>query len=167
VGFGALVHAGGPAFLIVLSRNVEAGAVIADEVEYKALETTRNSTMEKEINQAAKEGYRFFLASLGNVVLMARNRGKSQPRYEYKLLKLKKQGEEEELRTQSQLGYDYRATVTGTGGVTVLFELDSQAGTNSDTREYKLLKFPAKDEEKENFQKEMSGAVAAGLRVLD
>jgi len=168
VGFGAFVGAGGPAFLIILSRNAEAQPVRADDLEYKVLETMRNSTMEKEINQAAKEGYRLSLCSLGNVVLMARDKRNSPPRYEYRLFKLKKQIEERDLLTQSQLGYDYRATIaSGMSGVTTVLELDLQAGTNSATHEYKLLKFPNKGEEKEKFQKEISEAVAAGFRFLD
>lgn len=167
VGLGVFVGAGGPVFLIILSRNAEVQAVSADAPEYKVLETTRISTLEKEINQAAKEGYRLSLSSMGNVVLMARDKRNSQPRYEYRLYRLKKQTEEEALLTYSQLGYDYHATVTGMGGVTTVFELDLQAGANSPTHEYKLLKLPNKEEEKEKFQQGMSEAVAAGFRFLD
>src|SRR5262249_41182809 len=54
VGFGTFVGAGGPAFLVMLSKSAESQPAPADDLEYRVLETTRNSTMEKEINQAAK-----------------------------------------------------------------------------------------------------------------
>jgi hypothetical protein len=163
VGFGAFVGAGGPAFLMILSRETGNQGGIADDLEYKILETVRISTLQKEIDQATKEGYRLFLSSVANVALMARDKRDPQPRYEYRLLKLKKQGEEKELLAQSQLGYVYRATF---GSATAL-ELDVQAGRNKPSGEYKFLKFPNKEEEKEKFQKEISDAVASGFRFLD
>jgi len=163
VGFGAFFGAGGSPFLMILSRKAGDQGESADDPEYKILETVRISTLQKEIDQAAKEGYRLFLYSVGNVALMARDKRNSQPRYEYRLFKLKNQTEEKELQTQSQLGYVYRATF----GSTTALELDLQAGTNSPTREYRFLKFPNKEEEKDKFQKEMSETVTSGFRFLD
>lgn len=167
VGFGAFVGAGGPAFLIILSRDTGNQPVSDDAPEYMVLETTRLSTMEKEVNQAAKAGYRLFLPSMGSVVLMARDKRNSQPRYEYKLYKLKKQTEEKDLLAHSQMGFDYRATISEMGGLTTALELDLQAGANKTAQIYKLVKLPEKEEEKEKFQKEMSEAVASGFRLLD
>ncbi len=167
VGMGALIRPGRSSFLAILSRKAGNESVGADETEYKLLATMRLSTMEKEINQAAKEGYRFSLSSLGRMVLIARDKRNSQPRYEYKVHELKKQTGEKDLLTYSQQGFDYNATITGMGGPAVVLEHDLQAGANSVKHEYKLLKFPNKDEEKEKFQKEMSEAVAAGFRFLD
>jgi hypothetical protein len=163
VGFGGFVGAGGSPFLMILSRKAGDRGESADDPEYMVLETVRISTLQKEIDQAAKEGFRLFLSSVGNVALMARDKRNSQPRYEYKLLKLKKEAEEKELLTQSGLGYFYRATF----GAATALELDLQAGANNTAREYKFLKFPNKEEEKEKFQKEMSEAEASGFRFLD
>ena len=163
VGFGAFFGAGGSPFLMILSRKAGDQGESADDPEYKILETVRISTLQKEIDQAAKEGYRLFLYSVGNVALMARDKRNSQPRYEYRLFKLKNQTEEKELQTQSQIGYVYRATF----GSTTALELDLQAGTNSPTREYRFLKFPNKEVEKDKFQKEMSETVTSGFRFLD
>jgi hypothetical protein len=163
VGLGAFVGAGGPAFLMILSRKAGDQSESGDDPEYKIIETVRISTLQKEVDQAAKDGYHLFLSSAVNLALMARDKRNPQPRYEYRLLKLKKMTEEKELLTQSQLGYVYRATI----GAAIMLELDLRAGTNSRTPEYKFLKFPNKDEEKETFQKEMSEAVAAGFRFLD
>jgi len=167
VGMGALIRPGKSTFLAILSRKAGNGDVSADETEYKLLATMRISTMDKEINQVAKEGYRLSLASLGRMALMAREKRNSQPRYEYKLHRLEGQNGEKDLLTYSQQGFDYHATVTGAGGVTAVLEHDLQAGANSVKHEYKLLKFPNKETEKEKFQKEMSEAVAAGFRFLD
>lgn len=98
---------------------------------------------------------------------MARDKRNSQPRYEYKLYKLEKKTGERELLTYSQRGFNYRATVTGAGGPTAVLEHDLQAGTNSPTHEYKLLKFPNKEEEKGKFHQEMSEAAASGFHFLD
>lgn len=167
VGMGALIRPGKSTFLTILSRKAGNGVVSADDTDYKLLAAMRASTMEKEINQAAKEGYRLSLASLGRFVLMARDKRNSQPRYEYKLHELGEQAGEKDLMTYSQQGFNYRATVTGAGGVTTVLEHDLQAGENSAKHEYKLLKFPNKEEEKARFRKEMSEAVAAGFRFLD
>lgn len=167
VGMGGIIRPGKSTFLAILSRKAGDENVSADDTEYKLLATMRTSTLEKEINQAAKQGYRLSLASLGRFALMARDKRNSQPRYEYKLHKLKKQAGEQDLLTYSQRGFNYHATVTGSGGPTSLLEHDLQAGANNPTHEYRLLKFPNKEEEKAKFQKEMSEAVASGFHFLD
>jgi hypothetical protein len=167
VGFGGFVGVRAPSFLVILSRNAGAQTVSADAQEYKVLETMRNTTLEKEINQAAKEGYRLYLSSLGSAVVMTRDKRNTQPRYEYRFYKLKKHAEEADLLLYSQQGYDYCATVVAMGGVSTVLELDSQADLSASTRQYKLLTLPNKEEEKEKFQKEMSEAVAAGFRFID
>ena len=167
VGMGGIIRPGKSTFLAILSRKPGNENVSADDLEYKLLATMRTSTLEKEINQAAKQGYRLSLASLGRFALMARDKRNSQPRYEYKLHKLKKQAGEQDLLTYSQRGFNYHATVTGTGGPTAVLEHDLQAVANNRTHEYKLLKFPNKVEEKGEFQKEMSEAIASGFHFLD
>jgi hypothetical protein len=84
VGMGALIRPGKSAFLAILSRNAGNENVSSDDTEYKLLATMRASTVEIEINQAAKEGYRFSLAPLGRFALLARDKRNSQPRYEYR-----------------------------------------------------------------------------------
>lgn len=167
VGLSVFVSMGGPAFLIILSRNVGEKAVSAIEQEYKALETVRISTMEKEINQAAKDGYCFAPSSSTGLVLMTRETNNFKPRCEYKLHELKKQTEEKDLLMYSQQGFDYRSTFSGMGGMAAVLERDLRVDANSAKREYKLVKFPNKEDEKEEFQKEMSEAVTAGFRFLD
>jgi hypothetical protein len=167
VGMGVLIRPGKSAFLAILSRKAGNENVSSDDTECKLLATMRTSTMEKEINQAAKEGYRLSLASLGKFALMVRDKGNPKPRYEYKLHRLEKQAGEQDLLTYSQRGFNYHTTLTGSGGPTTVLEHDLQAGTNNPTHEYKLLKFPNKEEEKGKFQKEMSEAVASGFRFLD
>jgi hypothetical protein len=167
VGMGALIRPGKSTFLAILSRKAGNENLGADDTEYRFLAAMRTSTMEKEINQAAKEGYRLSSTSLGRFALMARDKRNSQASYEYKFHKLEKQAGEQDLLTYSHRGFNYRATVTGAGGPMAVLEHDLQAGANIPTQEYKLLKFPNKEEEKEKFQKEMSEAVASGFRFLD
>lgn len=75
-----------------------AASTTAEPVEYRLLATNKTSTMEKEMNQAAAQGYRFEgtmggeTAAGGNeiVVIMSRRAGGSDGRYDYKLLATRK-----------------------------------------------------------------------------
>src|SRR5262245_59245476 len=76
--------------------NCAPGSTIAP-IEYKLLATNKTSTMEKEMNQAAAEGFRFE-GSMGGetpgggheiVVIMSRKPGAGS-RYDYKLLATKR-----------------------------------------------------------------------------
>jgi hypothetical protein len=65
-----------------------------DAVEYRLLATNKTSTMEKEMNQAAAEGFRFGGAMGGEtagggsemVIIMSRKPDADGPRYDYRLL---------------------------------------------------------------------------------
>jgi hypothetical protein len=65
-----------------------------DAVEYRLLATNKTSTMEKEMNQASAEGFRFGGAMGGEtagggaemLVIMSRKPDADGPRYDYKLL---------------------------------------------------------------------------------
>lgn len=65
-----------------------------DTYKYKLLATTRTSTMEKELNQAAKEGFRLLPRTItakegflsNEIVSVLEMAPKSSKRYEYKLL---------------------------------------------------------------------------------
>jgi hypothetical protein len=65
-----------------------------DPVEYRLLATNKTSTMEKEMNQAAAEGFRFGGAMGGEtagggremVIIMSRKPDADGPRYDYRLL---------------------------------------------------------------------------------
>ncbi|MDX2033309.1 MAG: hypothetical protein SF339_21725 [Blastocatellia bacterium] len=77
----------------------KAAATAADQIEYRLLATNKTSTMEKEMNQAAAQGFRFEgtmggeTAAGGNeiVVIMSRRAGGgNNGRYDYRLLATRK-----------------------------------------------------------------------------
>jgi len=158
----------GPQFVntIILGRRVGGGTgASAGTREYKFLTTTKVGTMEREMNQAAKEGYRFHMSAPDLLMLMSRERGaKEATPYQYKLLATRKTGTmQKELLEQGEQGYSYLATTSGLGGLTTVLERDLKLDAKESRREYKLL---AATREK-TMQKEIAETLAAGYRILD
>lgn len=160
----------GPQFVntIILGRRAGVtGESPGAAREYKFLTTTKVGTMEREMNKAAKEGYRFHMGAPDMLMLMSRERGAKGPApVVYKLLATRKTGTmQKELLQEAALGYRYLSTSNGLGGLAAVLERDvttdlKQPGA---TREYKLL---ATTREK-TTQKEISEALAEGFRILD
>ena len=155
----------GPQFVntIILGRRV--GGADAGTREYKFLTTNKVGTMEREMNQAAKEGYRFHMSAPDLLMLMSKERGaKEAAPYQYKLLATRKTGTmQKELLEHGEQGYRYLATTSGLGGLTTVLERDLTLDAKEGRREYKLL---AATREK-TTQKEIAETLAAGYRILD
>jgi hypothetical protein len=150
---------------VILSRSAENPGAEMGLREYRFLGARKVSTMEKEMNQAAKDGYRFYNSSPGLLVLMARDprTKEKKQQYEYKLLAtIKAATMEKEMQEQGQKGFAYLATSSGMGGLTTVFERDLAAPAGAQ-REYKLFT-TIRDV---TTQKELGEAVAAGYRLLD
>ena len=133
--------------------------------EYKFLGTSKVSTMEREINQATKEGYRLYFCASTLVALMYKDRGAMGPApYQYKLLATNKTGTmQKELSDQGRLGYRYLATTSGLGGLTTVLERDLKLDEKESRRDYKLI---AASRE-QTTQTEITEALAAGYQLLD
>src|SRR5687767_7039739 len=88
------------------------------EFEYQLLATNRTTTMEKEMNDAAAEGYRFmevisgetfFGGSEALVVMIRAKEGSQKGRFEYKLLATTKTSTlQKELQTAGDAGFEHR-----------------------------------------------------------
>ncbi len=156
----------GPNFVItiILAREVDNPTETSSSREYKFLTTSKVSTMEKEMNQAVKEGYRFYLASSDLLMLMSREQGVKTPApYTYKLLATRKTATmQKELLEQGAKGFRYRATTGGLGGLTTVLEREQNAELAS-SHTYKLLAALRET----TTQKEIGEAVTAGYRILD
>lgn len=115
-----------------------------DAVEYKLLATNKTSTMEKEMNQAAADGYRFEgtmggeTAGGGNeiVVILSRRVGAKAERFQYKLLATNKTSTMQKELTQAGadgFGYVgqtvYKSAFGGREVVVILERSDSQRVT--------------------------------------
>ena len=122
----------------------------AAKFEYKLLATNRTITMEKEMNQAAAEGYYFREVRSGEtafggdeaVVIMERPGGAKAGRYSYQLLATSKTSTmQKELQTAGDRGFNFRGTtvfkkVIGKE-VVVILERDSEA--RAESWDFKLL----------------------------
>ncbi len=121
------------------------------EYQYKLLATNKTSTMQKEMNQASEEGYRFAGVMGGEtsfggsevVVIMSKLAADSRAVYEYKLLATNKTSTmQKELQEAGDAGFEYKGqSVFGStfGGREVVVILERDKNSNPPRYEYKLL----------------------------
>ena len=133
------IMAGSPYELtMILGRNRETPAAQMGR-EYKVLTTFKRGTLEKEMNQAAKDGYEFFYAAPGLVTLMVRDPKVKTAQYEYKILGTNRVNTmEKEMNELSTTGFVYCATSTGGGGLATIFA-KKLGGATATKYETKLL----------------------------
>lgn len=141
--------------------------------EHRVLATSRTSTMQKEMNDAADAGYRFAGVMGGEtsfggsevVVVMSRN-GSRDGRFEYRLLATSKTSTmQRELQHAGDAGFEYRgqtAFQTAFGGkeVVVILERDREAPRVH--YEYRLLATKRTG----TLQKELADAGADGFEFV-
>ncbi len=141
-----------------------------DAIEYRMLATNKTSTMEKEMNQAAAEGFRFGGAMGGDtagggremVVIMSRKPDAGGPRYDYKLLATNKTSTmDKELNGAGAAGFLYAGQTiydSAFGGREVVVILERSEGEKT-AYEYRLLA----TNRTSTMQKEISEAGRAGF----
>ena len=141
-----------------------------DPVEYRLLATNKTSTMEKEMNQSAAEGFRFGGAMGGEtagggsemVIIMSRKPDADGPRYDYKLLATNKTSTmQKELSGAGAAGFLYAGQTiydSAFGGREVIVILERSEGEKT-AYEYRLLA----TNKTSTMQKEMSEAGRAGF----
>jgi hypothetical protein len=141
-----------------------------DPVEYRLLATNKTSTMEKEMNQAATEGFRFEGAMGGEtagggdeiVVIMSREPAADGPRYDYRLLATNKTSTmQKELSEAGAAGFIYTGQTiynSAFGGREVVVILERSAAAET-AYEYKLLATARTS----TMQKELNEAGRAGF----
>ena len=156
----------GPKFAVtaILGRQAN-NASPARGREYKFLGTSKVSTMEREMNEQAKDGYRLYFCASTLVALMYKDEGVSGPvPYQYKLLATRKTGTmQKELSEHGLKGYKYLATTSGLGGLTAVLERDLRPEEKESRREYKLIATRREN----TTQNELVEALAAGYQLLD
>lgn len=118
--------------------SIVARAQGTDRYEYKLLATNKTSTMQKEMTEAARSGFEYrgqtiFESLFGGkelVVIMERIQGRSEPRFEYRLLATNKTSTmQQELTQVADAGFAFCAVSVGStlfGGheVVVITERD-------------------------------------------
>jgi hypothetical protein len=141
--------------------------------EYKLLATSKTSTMEKELNEAADAGFRFEGVMGGEtsfggkevVSILSRATGvEAKARHQYKLLATSRTGTmQKEMAEAATAGFVYRGqTVTESmfGGREVIVIMERNHGATAAVAEYKLLA----TSKTSTMQKELSEVAEAGFR---
>lgn len=120
-------------------------------VDYRLLATSKTGTMQKELNEAAAEGYRFVGVMGGGtavgsevVVIMAKgNDSAASAGFEYRLLATSKTSTmQKELQEAANLGYEYRGQSvfnSAFGGDEVVVILERERDAHIVRYEYLLL----------------------------
>jgi hypothetical protein len=146
---------------------------IADALDYRVLATSKTSTMEKELNEAAEAGFRFRAVMGGEsafggkevVTIMSRGEG-AKGRFGYRLLATSRTSTmQKELQEAADAGYEYRSqtvfeTLMGGNEVVVILERDRDAELKS--VEYKLFATTKTS----TLQKELLEAGTAGYEIV-
>jgi hypothetical protein len=150
-----------------------------DAVEYRLLATNKTSTMEKEMNQAAAEGFRFGGAMGGEtavggaemVVIMWRKPDADAPRYDYRLLATNKTSTmQKELSGAGEAGFLYAGQTvynSAFGGREVVVILERSKGEKT-AYEYRLLATnKTSTMQKEMIEASRAGYVFCGMTVAE
>ena len=142
-------------------------------VQYRVLATTKTSTMEKELNEAAEAGFRFQAVMGGDtaiggseVVAALSRTGDSKPRFGYKLLATSRTSTmEKELQEAADAGFEYRGqTVFKSvfGGEEVICILERDKDSGAERSQYKLLATTKTS----TLQKELNDVGPAGYQIV-
>jgi hypothetical protein len=160
----------------VLVAGVPAVAAARDvqPTEFRVLATSKTSTMEKEMNEAADAGFRFQAVMGGEtaiggketVAIMSRQTGVAQ-RYQYRLLATNRTSTmQKEMQEAADAGFLYRGqtvfdTLFGGKEVIIILERDADAAQEG-VWEYRLLA----TSKTSTMQKELQEAGDAGYDVI-
>ncbi len=156
--------------LVCLLAPVAAGAQTA--YEYRVLATSRTSTLEREMNEAADAGFRFSFVMGGETAVgggegvAVMTKGGPTGRYAYRLLATSKTSTmQKELQDASDAGFQYRdQTVfrSAFGGQEVVCILERDKAATTGGFDYRLLA----TSKTSTLERELREAGAAGYEVL-
>ncbi len=160
-----LFGAGSRVFItIILARDTANPGAEMGKREYRFLQTTKVKTMEKEMNELAKEGFQFHLTSIGSLTIMSRPPKEQKQRYEYLLLATRRTGTmQKELAEMGAKGHLFLGTSTGLGGLVSVLERETGEAGQAGKYEYKFLATTLEG----TTQKEMNEALAQGFKFLE
>ncbi|MCU1329688.1 MAG: hypothetical protein JWN34_5058 [Bryobacterales bacterium] len=164
--------------LLLAAALVTTGAlsnIASAQLDYRILATSRTSTMEKELNQASADGYRFSkvmggrTANGGQEVAIAMVKYSASPDQAvpaYKLLATSKTSTmQKELQQWADAGYDYLdQTVfeTAFGGKEVVVIMERDAARPPRTSSYRLLATTKTS----TMEKELNEAARSGFLLV-
>jgi hypothetical protein len=159
---------------LALAVTLAPALAAAQTAEYRVLATSKTSTMEKEIQDAAAAGFRFAgtmggeTAFGGNeVVVLMTKAGTAPARYEYRLLATSKTSTmQRELQDAAAAGFDFKgqsvfSSTFGGREVVVILERDRESATR-DRWEYRLIA----TSKTSTMQRELSQAGGDGFEFV-
>jgi hypothetical protein len=160
---------------LLVSSLIAAPADNDRRFEYRVLATKKTSTMEKELNAAGAEGFRFEGIMGGNtewggseaVAVVSRERGiEKRASFDYKLMATSKTSTmQKEMQQAADQGFGYRGQTvfdTAFGGKEVVVIMERDRDTKPERREYKLLA----TSKTSTMQKELTEAGEAGFEFV-
>jgi len=157
-----------------VARGSAAQTSVDVGLEYHVVATSKTSTMEKELNDAAEKGFRFAdvmggeTASGGNevVAVMSKPAGTRTGKFSYRLLATHKTSTmQKELQDASNAGFQYRGQTVFTlafGGDEVVCILERDGSAPRDQIDYRLVATSKTG----TLEKELQQAGAAGYEVV-
>ena len=160
----------------LLATSLIASPVDNDQrFEYRVLATKKTSTMEKELNAAGTEGFRFEGIMGGNtewggseaVAVVSRERGiEKRASFEYKLMATSKTSTmQKEIQQTADQGFAYKGQTvfeTAFGGKEVVVIMERDRDAKAERQEYKLLA----TSKTSTMQKELIEAGEAGFEFV-
>jgi hypothetical protein len=158
---------------LLLLYTIALATAAAESHEYRVLATTKTSTMERELNEAAEAGYGFSAVMGGNtatagseVVVVMTKLPAGTPRRSYKLLATKRTSTmQKELQELGDEGYDYKGqTIFNStfGGREVSVILERRESVSKSRIAYKLLATSRTS----TMEKELNEAGKAGFELV-
>lgn len=169
-----ILFGAGAAAVLAQNETSARPAGASPEFEYKLLATSRTTTMQNEMNEAAAAGYRFedvisgdtfFGGSEALVVMSRRIAGDHSQRFEYKLLATSKTSTmQKELQAAGDRGFQHRGQTIfkKTFGTEVMAILERDMQAETVLWDYKLLA----TKKTSTMQKEMLEAAADGYQFV-
>ncbi len=159
----------------VLGLALSADTIYAqDATDYRVLATSKTSTMQKEMNQAADAGFRFGGVMGGEtsfggpeVLVIMSKAANADARYDYRLLATNKTSTmQKEMQEAGDAGYEYKGqsvfkSTFGGKEVVVILERDKEA-TTTGRFEYRLTA----TKKTSTLQKELNEAGEAGYQFV-
>lgn len=161
-------------FFLLLLFHFSATLSKAQQTDFKVLSTSKTSTMQKEMNEVAKLGFRYEGVMGGEtsfggdevVVIMSKEANtQSKNKYEYRLLATKKTSTmQKEMKALGEEGFEYKGqtvfnTTFGGKEVVVIMERNTDSKT---VYEYRLLA----TKKTSTMQKELQEAGNAGYNFV-
>src|SRR4051794_2407344 len=152
-------------------RQAQGGPAVG--IDYEVVATSKTSTMEKELNQAAEHGFRFEAVMGGDtafggseVVIVTSRSGPARGRYAYRLLATNKTSTmQKELQDAAEAGYQYRGQTifkSMFGGDEVVCILERDGDAPRQPIDYRLVA----TSKTSTLQKELTQVGAAGYQVV-